>query len=70
VAAPAVYRVTLTLGFQIDVGQAEYEQLLEQTLVNSLDAVFPQPEDVIASPTPPVDPPVGQVWANTNIPLP
>jgi hypothetical protein len=70
-AAAAVYVVTTTLGPQYEVSQAEYEQLLEQNLVDSLDGVFVPPDDVVVSLTPPVDPPVGQVWANqlfTTIP--
>lgn len=66
--AASVYVVTTTIGPQYRVSQAEYEQLLELNLVASLDLVFVPPDDVVASPTPPVSPAVGTVWANTTIP--
>jgi hypothetical protein len=64
VAAAAVYVVTTTLGPQFDVSQAEYEQLVEQNLVASLDAVVTPPDPIVISTTEPQNPPIGLVWAN------
>jgi hypothetical protein len=64
VAAAAVYVVTTTLGPQFDVSQAEYEQLVEQNLVASLDAVVTPPDPIVISTTEPPNPPIGLVWAN------
>lgn len=65
-ANAARYRVVTTLGPTYDVLQAEYEQLLEQDLVASLDLVFVPPDEVVAQPDPPTSPAVGTVWANTT----
>jgi hypothetical protein len=65
-AKPPVYVVTATLGPQFRVGQAEYEQLLEQNLVASLDEVVTPPDPIVVSTTEPLNPPVGLIWANPS----
>lgn len=68
-AQPAVYvvRTTLNPGVPYNATQAEYEYLLEQNILDSLDAVTVPADRVVISPTAPISPPIGQVWFNTSI---
>lgn len=69
--AAAVYtvRTTLNPGVPYDVSVAEYEQLTDQGLIQSLDGVTVPADQVIILPgvTPPASPTVGQVWFNESI---
>lgn len=66
--ADSVYVVTTTLGPQYEVGQDEYENLVELGLVASLDEVVIPAAQVIVSPSMPTSPAFGTVWFNTSIP--
>lgn len=67
--AAVVYtvRVTQIPGVPFGVSRDEYEYLVEQGILASLDGVTVPADRVVISPTAPPAPAVGLVWFNTSI---